>query len=237
MKVLIVDDEPLAVQRLQKMLDELDGYRCVGTASNGAQALEQIKRLQPDITLSDIRMPDMDGIGLATQLKIQPDLKTVLVFTTAYEDHALQAFDLEASGYLLKPVSKDKLSQALQRAARLVETRPESTMRQHLTATTRGKIELIPLANIRLLQADHKYVSVYHTHGEALIDDSLRMLEEEFPQLFKRVHRNALVSVQHVETLRKEADGNYYLSLQGISISPQVSRRLLADVRQWLKGL
>lgn len=237
MKVLIVDDEPLAVQRLQKMLGECEGYSCVGTAANGLEALAKIEQLQPDITLSDIRMPDMDGIALATAVKTNPSLNTVLVFTTAYEQHAMQAFDLDASGYLLKPVSKDKLSQALQRAAKLVDGAKKSEKRQHLTATARGKIELIPLANVRLLQADNKYVSVYHTHGEALIDDSLKMLEEEFPHLFKRVHRNALVSVQHVEALRKEKDGNYYLKLQGIQNTPQVSRRLLADVRQWLKQL
>lgn len=237
MKVLLVDDEALAVQRLQKMLADIEGYDCVGSASNGAEALEKIELLKPDIILTDIRMPDMDGITLAKMLRQRPHLHCVLIFTTAYEEHALEAFDLQASGYLLKPVSKDKLILALDRASQWVAGHKESAGRKHLSARSRGKIELIPLEDVRLLQAEHKYVTVYHTQGEALIDDSLKMLEEEFPQHFKRVHRSALVSVAHIESLEKSDDGQYYVRLQDINQAAQVSRRLLADVRQWLKQL
>jgi|SRR5690554_68431 len=237
MKVLIVDDEPLAVQRLEKMIAELDGYQLVGSANNGAQAMEKIELLRPDIVLSDIRMPDMDGIALAKMLRQSPHLQTVLIFTTAYEEHALEAFDLQASGYLLKPVNKDKLLLALERASQWALGHKENSGRKHLSASSRGKIELIPIADVRLLQAEHKYVTVYHVHGEALIDDSLKMLEEEFPAHFKRVHRNALVSVEHIESLEKGDDGQYYVKLQDIGQIAQVSRRLLADVRHWLKQL
>lgn len=237
MKVLLVDDEPLAVQRMEKMLAEIDGYLCVGSASNGAQAMQKIELLKPDIVLSDIRMPDMDGIELAKLLRQSPHLQTVLIFTTAYEEHALQAFDLQASGYLLKPVNKDKLLLALERASQWVLGQRKNSGRKHLSASSRGKIELISLDDVRLLQAEHKYVTVYHKHGEALIDDSLKMLEDEFPEQFKRVHRNALVSVEHIESLEKGDDGQYYVKLQDIAQTAQVSRRLLADVRHWLKQL
>lgn len=237
MNVLIVDDEALAVQRLQKMLSELDGYHVVGTAADGAEALAKIEQLRPDIVLSDIRMPDVDGIELAAALRQNPHLHSVLIFTTAYEDHALQAFDLQASGYLLKPVGREKLQQALARAARLVDVQLQQMERAHLTATSRGRIELIPLSNVRLLQAEHKYVTVYHTQGESLLDDSLKTLEEQFPAHFRRVHRNALVAFHYVESLEKGDDGQYYLSLKDVDCKPQVSRRLLADVRQWLKQL
>lgn len=237
MKVLIVDDESLARQRLFKMLDDLDGFDCVGEASNGREALAQIEALQPDITLLDIRMPDMDGMAVAEAVRDRPELQTVLVFTTAYEDHALAAFDLQAAGYLLKPVSREKLQKALEQAARLVVRQPREQGRQHLSASSRGRIELIPLEDVRLLQAEHKYVTVYYTGGEAILDESLKNLEDEFPARFKRVHRNALVSVDHVEALEKNREGQYLLRIADIDIKPAVSRRLLSHVRQWLKGL
>lgn len=237
MNVLIVDDEALARQRLKKMLQDIAGFDCIGEAENGAEALAQIRQLQPDITLLDIRMPDMDGMAVASAIRDDSTLQTVLVFTTAYEDHALQAFDLQASGYLLKPVKKDKLVQALEQASRLVGSRPKVHSRMHLSASSRGKIELIPLEDVRLLQAEHKYVTVYFPGGEAILDESLKMLEEEFPEMFKRVHRNALVAMDYVEALEKNPDGQYQLRIADIDEKPVVSRRMLSDVRQWLKRL
>ena len=237
MKVLIVDDEPLARQRLQKMLSDISGYDCVGEAENGQQALEKIARLHPDITLLDIRMPDMDGMAVAQAVNDDARLDTILVFTTAYEDHALQAFDLRAAGYLLKPFSREKLLQALEQASRLVGSKPKVHSRQHLSASTGGRIELIPLENVRLLQAEHKYVTVYHTQGESILDESLKMLEEEFPGLFRRVHRNALVAVNYIKALEKTSSGQYVVRMADIDQTAAVSRRLLSDVRSWLKRL
>lgn len=238
MKVLIVDDEPLAVARLQKQLQSIEGFECAATASDGREALDIIRELKPDIVLSDIRMPDIDGIGLVEQAAQLSGKIPIFIFTTAYEEHALQAYDLQVIGYLLKPVNAEKLKQALHQAEQLAEAKQKSeTQRQYLTASLRGNIELIPIENIRVLYAEHKYVTVHHTFGEALLDMSLKSLEEEFPHYFKRVHRSALVAEKYVEGLEKAADGQYHLKLQGVDFKPLVSRRMIADVRQWLKEL
>lgn len=238
MKVLIVDDEPLAVARLQKQLQGIDGFECIATASDGREALNVIRGVRPDIVLSDIRMPDTDGIDLVEQVAQLSGKIPVFIFTTAYEEHALQAYDLQVSGYLLKPVNIERLRQALYKAEQLAEARQKyATQRQYLTASMRGNIELIPIESVRVLYAEHKYVTVHHAFGEALLDMSLKSLEEEFPHYFKRVHRSALVAEKYVEGLEKAADGQYYLKLQGVDFKPLVSRRMIADVRQWLKEL
>lgn len=242
MRVLIVDDEHLARQRLEKMLEAIEGYEPIGQADNGENALTMIDELKPDIVLLDIRMPGIDGLGVANSLTNSVEHEgCAVIFTTAYEEHALDAFDLHASGYLLKPVNREKLQKALDQAARLVSksaaTSDDSDHRGHLSASSRGKIELIPLENVRVLQAEHKYVTVYHTEGESILDDSLKMLEDEFPDMFRRVHRNALVSFQHVQALNKNAAGQYVLKIMGTDAEPIVSRRLVTQVRNWMKQL
>lgn len=239
MKVLIVDDEPLAIVRLEKQLEKLSEYQCVATAMNGREALEKIQEYKPDIVLSDIRMPDIDGIELVKQAAELTGKKAVFIFTTAYEEHALQAYDLQVSSYLLKPVNAEKLHQALDKASKLVASMPQADThhRQHLSVSLRGNVELIPIENVRVLYAEHKYVTVHHSQGEALIDESLKALEEEFAGVFKRVHRSALVAEKYVEGLEKSEDGQYYLKIQDTDFKPLVSRRMIADVRQWLKEL
>ena len=243
MKVLIVDDEQLARQRLEKMLESIDGFEPIGQAENGEKALAMIRELNPDIILLDIRMPGVDGLGVANTLANQAEeAGCAVIFTTAYEEHALDAFDLHASGYLLKPVNREKLAKALKQAARLVGSPPETTSehpdhRSHLSASSRGKVELIPLGNVRLLLAEHKYVTVYHTGGESILDESLKMLEDEFPDIFRRVHRNALVSFKHVKALKKNASGQFVLKIMDTDAEPIVSRRLVTQVRNWMKQL
>lgn len=238
MKVLIVDDEALAVTRLQRLLELVQGFSCVATASDGNEALEKIRQYQPDIVLTDIRMPDMDGIELVKQANSDGDISTVFIFTTAYEEHALEAYHLHVSGYLLKPINAEKLQQALENASKLVSYhQSEQLKQQHLTVSLRGNIELIPLENVRILHAEHKYVTVHHRHGEALLDSSLKTLEEEYPDIFKRVHRSVLVAKDYVESLEKASDGQYHVKVKDVDYKPLVSRRMLSDVRQWLKGL
>lgn len=238
MKVLIVDDEPLAVARLEKQLQTFAEYQCVATANSGRDALVKMLEFQPDIVLSDIRMPDIDGIELVKQAAEQTGKRAVFIFTTAYEEHALEAYDLQVSSYLLKPVNAEKLYQALNKASKLVASaQQDEAQRQYLSVSMRGSVELIPIENVRVLYAEHKYVTVYHTQGEALIDISLKALEEEFSGRFKRVHRSALVAEKYVEGLVKVEDGQFYLKIQDIDFKPLVSRRMIADVRQWLKEL
>lgn len=242
MRVLIVDDEHLARQRLEKMLETIEGYDAIGQADNGENALAMINDLKPDIVLLDIRMPGIDGLGVADSLANSVEhAGCAVIFTTAYEEHALDAFNLHASGYLLKPVNREKLQKALDQAARLVSNTvtdsDSSEHRRHLSASSRGKIELIPIENVRVLQAEHKYVTVFHTGGESILDDSLKMLEDEFPDMFRRVHRNALVSFRHVQALNKNRAGQYLLKMMDTDAQPIVSRRLVTQVRNWMKQL
>ena len=236
MKVLIVDDEQLARQRLRHMLNNIDDFECIGEAENGHQALERIKVCQPDIVLMDIRMPKMDGMQAAQMIANSDDLACRVIFTTAYDDHALDAFAAQASGYLLKPINKGKLQQALQQAAR-IDLSEKPSARQHLSSSTGGKIELIALSDVRLLMAEHKYVTVYHCHGEAILDESLKSLEQEFATTFVRIHRNALVSIKHIQALDKIAAGQYQMSIADTELKPTVSRRLITDIRKLMKKL
>jgi len=249
MRILIVDDEPLARRRLLRLLDE-QPYEVVAQAGNGELAVAACNSHHPDVVLMDIRMPVMDGLKAASVLA-ELEQPPAVIFCTAYDDYALQAFDAKAVDYLLKPVNRDKLITALDRAQQLTqvqisalhsstELEPGGDQREHLSARSSRGVELIPLEAIRYCLADQKYVSVYHLRGgellEHLIDDPLKVLEEEFGEHFVRIHRNALVAVRHIQGLEKCAEGSR-LRLAGIDQGPLVSRRHLSAVRQLLQQL
>lgn len=245
MKVLIVDDEPLARARLRRQLIALPAIEIVGEADNGIAALDACATLQPQVVLMDIRMPGLDGLSAALQLAQLPTAPAV-IFCTAYDEYAIDAFDANAVGYLLKPVSQDKLAQALAKAERLSLSQlhalqpvrhPAEETRSHIAAKSRRGLELIPLADVRYFIADHKYVTVYHRNGEVLIDDSLKELEDEFGAKLLRVHRNALVVVEHVLGLERIALGQHRIKLADINHGPMISRRHLTDVRSALESL
>lgn len=242
MRVLIVDDEQLARDRLARMLGSLEGYEVVGEAAHGVAALEQIQALQPEVVLLDIRMPGMDGLEAARHLS-ELDEPPAVIFCTAYEEHAIQAFDLQAVGYLLKPVRKENLADALGKAQRVNKAQlaalggTEAQRRTHISARTRRGIELIPVDDVRYFQADQKYVTVRHGGGEVIIDETLRDLEEEFGDAFVRIHRNALVAVQHIDRLERSAAGRAHIRLRDVEESLEVSRRHLSGVRRLIKRL
>ncbi len=243
MKILLVDDETLARQRLRRLLEDAEGaHQVVGEAANGVEAVDACQRLAPDLVLLDIRMPGMDGLEAARHLLELPEPPAV-IFCTAYEEHAIQAFDLQAVGYLLKPVRRDNLLAALASTQRLNRVQlatlreQEAGRRSHIAARTHKGLELIPLENVRYFQADQKYVTVRFTEGEVIVDDTLRELEEEFGDLFVRVHRNALVARRTIEALVKDADGQVRLKLADIEETVDVSRRHLPSVRKTLKNL
>lgn len=245
MDVLIVDDEPLARQRLARMLEKLEGYELVAEAENGEAALAAICKFDPDIVLLDVRMPGEDGLSVARRIGALDDPPAV-IFCTAFDQYALDAFGTEAVGYLLKPVKADQLLDALTKAQRVNKAQravisqshtPTGNLRSHISAKTRRGVELIPLDEVRYFIADHKYVTVYHTQGEHLLDETLKELEEEFNQRFLRIHRNALVSVKHIEAIERSPQGQYQVRLADTATRPVVSRRHVGGLKALLKHL
>jgi two-component system, LytTR family, response regulator AlgR len=238
LRVLIVDDEPPARERLRSMLAEAGGFDVAGEAGNGVEALELVDKLTPDILLLDVRMPGIDGLEVARQLATQPEPPAV-IFTTAFDEYALQAFESEAIAYLLKPIRAEKLRAALAKAGRL--TRPqlqqvasaarEPARRSHIGVRGRDGLKLIPVDEIFCFHADQKYTTVKHVNGEDLIEDSLKTLEEEFLQSFVRVHRNALVNTKFLERIARDASGQHFVHLRGFPEALEVSRRMAGDLK------
>jgi two-component system response regulator AlgR len=242
MKVLVVDDEPLARQRLCRMLRARAPGDELYQAANGPEALEQNRLFEPDVVFLDIRMPGMDGIETARHIG-QAAQPPAIVFCTAYDQYAIDAFESRAVGYLLKPVQEQKLEAALAAAARTTryqlqalaqDTRQE---RRCLSSHTSTGTRLLEVAEVRALLAGHKYVSAIHPGGSLLVDESLRELEEEFGDRFLRVHRNALVARARVRALHREKSGEWVLELDGVEERPVVSRRHLAELRAVLEHL
>lgn len=242
MNVLLVDDEPLARERLGRMILALGGFRVVGQASHGQEAVRLARELNPDVVFMDVRMPGMDGLAAAQHLA-ELDPPPAVIFCTAYGDYAVEAFSSQAVGYLLKPVRPDDLAAALNRArrvnkAQLAELRQLPGMgldgRTHIASRSRRGMDLVPVAEIALFQADHKYVTAYHGDSESLLDETLRDLEQEFDGRFVRVHRNALVSIAHIQGLERDQEGQHFVRLRDLDIKPQVSRRHIAGLKKLL---
>jgi two-component system, LytTR family, response regulator AlgR len=245
MEILLVDDEPLARQRLVRMIEKLPDHHVIAEAENADQALTAINDLDPDIVLLDVRMPGKDGLTLAHEISAM-DCPPAIIFCTAFDQYALDAFGTSAIGYLLKPIKLEQLQEALNKAQKLnkvqrsiIQSPPESTqlLRSHISAKTRRGIELIALDDIRYFVADHKYVTVFHTQGEHLLDETLKELEEEFGSYFIRIHRNALISVKHIEAIERNAEGQYQVRLSNITQRPIISRRHVGLVKELMNNV
>ena len=238
MRVLIADDEAPARARLAALLSQTgDEYRLVAEAANGAEVLRICEEQRIDLVLLDIRMPGMDGIEAALTLAASATPPAV-VFVTAYDEHALAAFEANAIDYLLKPVRPDRLQRALGKAAALSGDQQAALADSaaYITVTYRGAVARIPAAEVIILRADKKYVEVWSREGMALTEESLRAIEDRLPGCFMRVHRNALVAPACVRELRRDAVGNQVLVLAGIEETVDVSRRHAPDVRRLLRA-
>lgn len=244
MKILIVDDESLARDRLQRQLIEINAdtdMDCeILEAENGLVALEQTEKHNPDIVLLDIRMPGMDGMEAAAKLS-QLETPPAIIFTTAYDEYALDAFESHAIAYLLKPVRKEKLEKAIQSAKRLNRVQLQSiqpgngeTKETYLSVRIHSGVRKIDVNDIYYFLAEHKYVTVKYRGGEVLIEESLKSLESRFKENFIRIHRNALVSKQQLVAIRKDQQGHYLTELKDVDEKLEVSRRHVAAVRKFL---
>ncbi len=234
MKILVVDDEALARERVVSLLRELESHAKIMQASNGLETLQSCTEFKPDLVLLDVRMPGMDGLETAHYLS-QTECPPAIIFVTAYGDHALQAFESQAIDYLLKPIRKERLQQGLQRAQVFSQGRlaalPKPQIRQFIRAEAKGGVRLLAVEEICYFRADQKYVEAGSRHGVALLEESLKSLESEFGDRFLRIHRNALVSRRHVRALEKDASG-WCILLAGCEVRFGVSRRHLRQVRK-----
>jgi two-component system response regulator AlgR len=234
LRALVVDDEQPARARLIALLQELAQVEVIGEARNAAEALQRIDELEPDLLYLDVRMPGMSGLELARHLAGLEE-PPAIIFTTAHDEHAMEAFEAEAVGYLLKPVRKEKLAAATTRAQRLTPRQLGSVAgvapRTHLSVRQRDGIRLIRLEDVICLLAEQKYTTVRHTGGEDLIEDSLRALETEFGDRFLRIHRSALVNRDFIEAVERDADGHHQMRLRGMPTPMQVSRRLVTELK------
>lgn len=239
LKALIADDEPPARELLRSLLEEIGDVEVVAEAATGEEAVRLAGDAAPDIVLLDVRMPGMDGLQAARHLAVLEEPPAV-IFATAYEQYALEAFEAQAIAYLLKPIRREKLAAALAQAGRL--TRPQLQQaaaaarlperRTHIAARERQGIRLIPLEEVLFFESDQKYTTVHHPGGEHLIEESLRALEEEFGNLFVRIHRSLLVGTRHLEAIERDPDGQYLVRLRGRAERLPVSRRMASELRE-----
>ncbi|MGC3983080.1 MAG: LytTR family DNA-binding domain-containing protein [Steroidobacteraceae bacterium] len=242
MRVLIVDDEAPARERLKRLLAEIEDCELSGEASNGQEALQFCQQQQPDVLLLDVRMPGLSGIDVAQHLNAL-DEPPAVIFTTAFDEYALDAFEAEAIGYLLKPVRKEKLARALRHAARISSSRIQQlkqntndSRREHICARLGEQLRLIPLSEIRYFVAEQKYVTVHHSKGTDLIDESLKDLSVEFGDDFVRIHRNALIAERAIAGVERDAEGQYKVQLRDTQETLPISRRHSAAVLRRLRG-
>lgn len=247
LKILIVDDELLARSRLRTLLAECTEPRVdvVGEAANAVQGMEQIQRTACDLVLLDVHMPGVDGMALAATLR-QMASPPAVVFVTAYAEHAVKAFELEAVDYLTKPVRRERLQQALQKVERLrtavdgVQNEANGAGTESLIIQERGRSERVALSDVVYLKAELKYITVRTAEKEHIYDGALSDLEQRYAHLFVRVHRNALVARRAVRAVEKHNDPvegeGWTVRLDGVEERLAVSRRQLAAVREALMG-
>ncbi|HZP92370.1 MAG TPA: LytTR family DNA-binding domain-containing protein [Burkholderiales bacterium] len=244
LRVAITDDEAPARSRLKDLLEDIAGsipLKLVGEAGNGRELLSLLEAEPADVVLLDIRMPEMDGIEVAQHLLKLPDPPHV-VFTTAYDDYALKAFELHAIDYLVKPIRLRRLHDALARARSITRLSldvlqniaPEA--RTHLGVQERGRVTLIPIGAVLYLRAELKYVTLRTAEREYVLEESLLRLEQEFAERFVRIHRSCLVAREHIEGFEKETgeagEPRWTVKMRGLAERLPVSRRQQHIVRE-----
>lgn len=240
MKILLVDDEALARERLRRLLGKLRPDATVLEAASGDDALAVLAQQEPSLVLLDIRMPGMDGLAVAAQLDRLPQPPTI-IFCTAYDEYALEALQHQAVSYLLKPVREAELARALAAAGRVNRVQlaalsgSDAPGRSRVSSQGHRGVETLAIAEVRCFIAEQKYVTAIAPGRQLLLQDALKDLERELATDFIRIHRNALVAVAHIQRLRRESDGTWWVELDGVAIRPQVSRRHLTEAKARLQ--
>jgi len=237
LRVAIADDEAPARSRIRDLLEDCAAtlaLEIVGEAANGRSLIELLQRTPADVVLLDIRMPEMDGVEAAQHIAKMPDAPSI-IFTTAYDAYALQAFELHAIDYLVKPIRLRRLHDALARVRSITPLRldvlqqiaPEP--RKHLSVQERGRVVLVPVDKIIYMRAELKYVTIRTAEREFLLEESLTRLEQEFRERFVRIHRSCLVARDFVDAFERgneeNGDSGWMVKLRGLDERLPVSRR------------
>jgi two-component system LytT family response regulator len=240
LRVLVVDDEPLARQRIIDMLQKEDDTEVVGEAGDGIAALEAIRRLRPDLVFLDVQMPGKTGLEVVREIGV--DQMPLTIFVTAYDRHALEAFEIAAVDYLLKPFDDDRFEQGMQRARRMIELNAVDRMRSKLLSVLqgerrmdretpdlpprgeyleripvemRGKVRVVPVSEIDFIIASGPYAELYSGDRKYVIREAMQTLEDKLdPDVFIRTHRSVIVRLDLIETLHKGAGGDYEVQLK-----------------------
>ncbi len=247
LRVFIADDETPARERLKELLADIAAELptvVVGEAASGLDAVAQLPESRAQVLLLDIEMPGMRGLEVARHLS-GLELAPAVIFVTAHDRHAVEAFELNALDYLLKPVRAARLAAALKKAsadgppAREQLAKAAAQAREYLSVTERNRIHLVPVRDVVYLRAELKYVTLRTRAGEHLIEESLVALEREFAERFVRVHRNCLVARTAVRGFERSAEGgdepHWNVVLDGVPERLPVSRRQWAEVRVLVK--
>jgi len=232
MRVLVVDDEPLARERMRRLLAAHPGFEIIGEARDGQEALDKTRHLAPDMLLLDIDMPGMGGLDVAARLR-EEAVPPAVIFVTAHPEHALDAYRSAPADYLVKPVTPARLAEALDRLGTPTRAHQERQGQEGewVHVQLAGSHRRIPLAEVFFFLAEDKYVKVVHQHGEALLDQSLKQLEDQFGPAVLRVHRNALINRARLVGLVCLGDGHFQVELAGTTQRVDASRRLARHVR------
>lgn len=252
LNVLIVDDEPLARKGLRKLLAKEHDMHVVGESADGVEAVSQILDHEPDIVFLDIQMPGLDGFGVIEAIGVSS--MPAVVFVTAYNIHAMRAFDVHAVDYLLKPVTPDRLATALDRVRAIVRQSDKSELEKKVTSLLQamkppterleriiiksiGKITIVPVHEIDWIEADGDYVKLHTPHKVHLVREKISLLEAKLdPSNFIRIHRSTIVRIQHIRELRPLMNGDHIVILQnGQQLA--LSRTLREIVFSKLKSL
>ncbi|MHA7820647.1 MAG: LytR/AlgR family response regulator transcription factor [Erythrobacter sp.] len=241
LRTLIVDDEPLAVERIQVICAELPAINVVGTASDGAAALRLAEKLEPDLVLLDMTMPELDGLGVARKFAENDDEPPAVIFVTAHDHFAVEAFDLEAIDYVLKPVSADRLERAIERAvARRGERKePQSKWLEELWVPHRSELLRIAVSEVHQIDAERDYVRLHvgdptdegETPRSYLLLQTIAGLEARLdPEEFIRIHRSTILRRDNIRGLRHDGLGVWSAELQN-GEALRIGRTYLSKVK------
>ncbi len=235
LKILVVDDEPLAIERLSGLLSDLPHCQMIGQAANAADAWTFIHAQRPDLILLDIAMPGETGLQLAQRIQTLND-PPLVVFCTAYDEYALKAFEAQAIDYLLKPIRRERLLECVERAFKLSKKEMTESQKQFVVTSVGGNLRRIALADILYLHADDKYTIVHHRGGEHILDQTLKDLEQNYPNQFIRIHRNCLVKQEQLKGLQRDVEGHVFAILNELNKPLEVSRRCASELKDWFKN-